>query len=95
MSHGIFHIHDFVLQGLGLAAGLQDLLAAIGPRPAMVVSGTQDKYSRDADAVVAKVAGDFITELRVERGHALEQVRFDAMVEWIVGRAGGSVASAS
>lgn len=30
MSHGIFHIHDFVLQGLGLVAGLQDLLAAIG-----------------------------------------------------------------
>ena len=52
----------------------------------MVVSGTQDKYSRDADEVVAKVAGGFITELRVERGHALEQERFDAMVEWIVGQ---------
>jgi len=36
--------------------------------------------------VVARVAGDFITELRVERGHALEQERFEAMVEWIVGR---------
>ncbi len=72
--------------GLARQLGHQDLLAAIGPRPAMVVSGTQDKYSRDADQVVAKVAGDFITELRVELGHALEQERFDAMVEWIVGR---------
>lgn len=52
----------------------------------MVVSGTKDKYSRDADQVVAKIAGDFITELRVDRGHALDQDRFDAIVEWIVGR---------
>ena len=81
--------------GLARQLGHHDLLAAIGPRPAMVVSGTQDKYSRDADEVVGRIAGDFITELRVERGHALEQERFDAMVEWIVGRAGGSVASAS
>jgi dienelactone hydrolase len=72
----------------GLARWLDthDVLAAIGPRPTLVVSGTQDKYSRDADQVVAKVGGDFITELRVERGHALDQERFDAIVEWIVDR---------
>jgi hypothetical protein len=35
---------------------------------------------------VAKIAGDFITELRVDRGHALDQDRFDAIVEWIVAR---------
>jgi dienelactone hydrolase len=64
----------------------QDLLSAIGPRPTLVVSGSEDKYSRDADAVVAKVGGRFITELRMERGHALEQERFDAIVEWIVER---------
>ncbi len=72
--------------GLARQLGHHDLLTAIGPRPAMVVSGTQDKYSRDADQVVARVAGNFITELRVERGHALEQERFDAIVEWVVGR---------
>jgi len=63
-----------------------DVLSAIGPRPTMVVSGTKDKYSRDADQVVARIAGDFITELRVDRGHALDQDRFDAIVKWIVGR---------
>ena len=73
--------------GLARQLGHHDLLSAIGPRPALVVSGTQDKYSRDADQVVARVAGDFITELRVERRHALDQERFDAMVGWIVGRA--------
>lgn len=73
----------------GLARWLDthDVLASIGPRPTMVVSGTQDKYSRDADEVVAKVAGDFITALRVDGGHALDQQRFDAIVEWIASHA--------
>jgi len=52
----------------------------------LIVSGTDDKYSRDADQVAAKVAGDFITKLRVNGGHALDQERFDSIVEWIVGR---------
>ena len=75
--------------GLAQQLGHHDLLSAIGPRPALVVSGTQDKYSRDADAVVARVAGDFITALRVDRGHALDPERFDAVVDWIVAQAGG------
>lgn len=72
--------------GLARWIDTHDVLSAIGPRPTMVVSGTQDKYSRDADQVVAEVAGDFITELRVDRGHALDQERFDAIVEWIIDR---------
>ncbi len=72
--------------GLAREIDTHDLLSAIGPRPTMVVSGTEDKYSRDADRVVAKVARDFITELRVDRGHALDQERFDAIVAWIVDR---------
>ena len=72
--------------GLARQMDTHDVLSAIGPRPTMVVSGTKDKYSRDADQVVAKVAGDFITELRVDSGHALDQHRFDAIVEWIIGR---------
>lgn len=72
--------------GLARLIETHDVLSAIGPRPTMVVSGTKDKYSRDADQVVAKVAGNFITELRVDREHALDQERFDAIVEWIVER---------
>ena len=75
--------------GLARQIDTHDVLSAIGPRPTMVVSGTKDKYSRDADQVVAKVVGDFITELRVDRGHALDQERFDAIVEWIVDRVSG------
>lgn len=80
--------------GLAREFDTHDVLSAIAPRPTLVVSGTQDKYSRDADQVVAKVAGDFITELRVDRGHALDQERFDAIVEWIVDRASHQPAAA-
>lgn len=72
--------------GLAREIDTHDVLSAIGPRPTLVVSGTEDKYSRDADEVVAKVTGDFIAELRVGRGHALDQERFDAIVEWVVAR---------
>ena len=72
--------------GLARLLDTHDVLSAIGPRPTMVVSGTKDKYSRDADQVVAKIASDFITELRVDREHALDQERFDAIIEWIVDR---------
>ncbi|MCU0755885.1 MAG: hypothetical protein MUE46_12295 [Xanthomonadales bacterium] len=72
--------------GLARDHDLPDVLAALGPRPTLVVSGTQDKYSRDADQVVARVSGGFITELRVDRGHALDQERFDAIVAWVVER---------
>lgn len=72
--------------GLARQIDTHDVLSAIGPRPTMVVSGAKDKYSRDADRVVARITGDFITELRVDRGHALDRERFDAIVEWIIGR---------
>jgi dienelactone hydrolase len=75
--------------GLAREIDTHDVLSAIAPRPTLVVSGTEDKYSRDADTVVAKVGGDFITELRVNRGHALDKERFDAIVEWIVDRVSG------
>ena len=34
--------------------------------------------------------GDFITALRVDRGHALDPERFDAIVGWIVAQARGA-----
>lgn len=63
------------------------LLGTLAPRRTLVVSGSEDKYSRDADDVVARVGGDFITHPRVDRGHALDQERFDAIVAWLVERA--------
>jgi hypothetical protein len=53
----------------------------------MVVSGTQDEYSRDADQVVGTRHRRLHHRAqKVGREHALDQERFDAIVEWIVGR---------
>ena len=81
-----------VVPGLAREIDTHDVLAAIAPRPVMVVSATNDKYSRDADQVVDKIAGDFITHTRVDGGHALDQPRFDAILDWIVARASGESA---
>jgi len=75
-----------VVPGLARQLDAHDLVSAIGPRPVLIVSGAGDKYSRDADEVAAKVAGDFITQVRVDGGHALDQERFDAIVGWLVER---------
>ena len=47
----------------------------------------QHKLRSYADEVVAKVAGQHITERRFERGHALDQEGFDSIIDWIVDRA--------
>ncbi|MCA0374642.1 MAG: prolyl oligopeptidase family serine peptidase [Gemmatimonadetes bacterium] len=74
----------------GLARDLEthDLLAAVATRPTLVVSARGDKYSRDADEVVARVPGGHITSLRVDGGHALDAERFDAIVTWLEAQAG-------
>lgn len=71
--------------GLACDYDTHDVLSAIAPRPTLVVSGSGDKYSRDADQVVARVRGDYVTHVRRDCGHALDAERFEAMVEWIVG----------
>jgi dienelactone hydrolase len=75
-----------VVPGLARQLETHDLISSIGPRPMLIVSGTEDKYSRDADLVAAEVAGDFVTQFRVDGGHALDKERFDAIVDWIVDR---------
>lgn len=64
-----------------------DLVAAIGPRPLFVVSGTEDPYAVDADRVVEGAQPNgHVTSLRVPGGHALDAGRHDAIVEWVTDR---------
>jgi dienelactone hydrolase len=71
---------------------VEHVLAAIAPRRFLVVSGTDDKYSADADEVVelarpafrARNAPDALSHIRVVGGHALEAQRSEAIVDWLV-----------
>lgn len=72
-----------------------DLLACGAPRKLLIVSADNDKYSRDAEDVVAIAkrayaglnAEDNITHVRYPGGHALTQERFDYIVKWILSAA--------
>ena len=72
------------IPGLTEIIEIDDLIKAIVPRPVFVVSGTDDRYAADADVVVRRVNSSSVDELRVEGEHALDQVRHDAIVDWLV-----------
>ncbi len=85
-----------VIPGFLTRFDIEDLVKAMAPRPVLLVSGTEDKYSLDAPAIVGAAAETFrshgvesaLRNLHYPGGHELGQVRFDAIVEWTVVAAG-------
>jgi dienelactone hydrolase len=74
---------------------VEDLLKLTAPRPMLVVSASNDRYSRDADEMV-RLAGSAYMDARApatlqharyQGGHALTRERFDHIVEWVVSTA--------
>ena len=80
-----------IIPGFYARFDIQDLLACFAPRPLLVVSATEDKYSQDAEELVAlareKEPNSQIEHLRYYGGHALTQHRFDDIVRWLVTQA--------
>jgi predicted dienelactone hydrolase len=76
--------------------GALDERISFAPRHLLLVSATEDEFSQDADRIVAiarekcATAGipSHIEHIRYEGGHALNQERFDSIVNWIAGHAG-------
>ena len=77
-----------VVPGLATLLEVDDLLRAITPRPTFIVSGTEDPYAADADAIVGRVASDAVRSLRVQGKHELDPERFQAIVDWVVETSG-------
>ena len=63
-----------------------DELVQLVPDAMLLVSGEQDKYARDADAV-ARAAG--LAHVRRGHGHALDTERFEMIVDWLAQAAVG------
>jgi len=71
---------------------LYDLVSCIAPRRLLIVSGEEDKYSKDAAYIIEKASPaysvfDALQNLQHKRypgGHALTKERFDAIIEWII-----------
>lgn len=71
---------------------IDDLVSCIAPRRLLIVSSDDDKYSKDAPDIVAKVSpiysqNDALSNLchnRYQGGHALTKERFDDIIKWII-----------
>ena len=70
---------------------MAEVIQCIAPRPFLVVSATDDQYSKDADVIVSR-AKETVATLGVEThlehhrytgGHAISGERFAGIVEWL------------
>jgi dienelactone hydrolase/predicted enzyme related to lactoylglutathione lyase len=79
-----------VIPGAATRWTIADLLAAAARRPFLVVSAADDPYSNDAVAEVSAArrrgAGATLEHLHPRGVHALDQGRFDAIIEWVAAR---------
>ena len=79
-----------VVPGLARRFEVRDIIGAIQPRRLLVVSSTKDKYAADAEEVLhAAGTSDSTRHLRVSGGHALDDERFSAIVDWLANEASG------
>jgi dienelactone hydrolase len=80
------------IPGFAARYDIPDLVTCFAPRRVLLVSATEDKYSRDADRIVTIVReraaamgiAEQIEHKRYEGGHASTQERFDDIVHWLV-----------
>ena len=81
-----------VLPGVLDHLEIDDLLRLTAPRPMLVVSASDDPYSRDASELVerarpayaAAAKPEALEHARYEGGHALTRERSDRIVDWLV-----------
>lgn len=68
-----------------------DLVSCIAPRPLLIVSAEDDKYSKDASYIVEKASTTYselnalqnLHHKRYQGGHGLTRERFDYIIDWI------------
>lgn len=84
-----------VVPGIARHLDIDDVLAAVAPRPLFVLAGDDDKYAADVEQVIASVgaaysergaSGAFHGHV-YPGGHALTQERHDAIIDWILSTA--------
>ena len=76
---------------------VDELVALVAPRPLLLISATEDRYSADASAVeraarsawVARGAPDALEHARYKGGHALTREWSDRMLAWVTSWAAG------
>jgi cephalosporin-C deacetylase-like acetyl esterase len=83
-----------VIPGFATRFDVADLVACFAPRKLLIVSATEDPFSRDAGSIVSSAKErcaamrivDHVEHQRYPGGHPLTQERFDDIVNWLVSR---------
>jgi dienelactone hydrolase len=83
------------IPGILNLADIDGLLGLIAPRPLLLLSATEDRYSADAPEVVqaamgaweARGAREKLEHVRYNGGHALTPDRTEKIISWVTGQA--------
>ncbi|MEI9938130.1 MAG: acetylxylan esterase [Pseudomonadota bacterium] len=80
-----------VLPGVLARFDVDGLLGLTAPRPALIVSASDDEYSHDASAIVQLARSEYakagsvidLQHAHFQGGHSLDRARFDYIVTWL------------
>ncbi len=81
-----------VIPGILELTDIGQLVELIAPRPLLLLSATEDRYSSDTPEIVQSAARAYreagapqaLEHFRAQGGHALTTERLDAIVDWVV-----------
>ncbi len=84
-----------VIPGFHAKYDIYDLVSCIAPRKCLIVSATEDQYSKDAETTVNKArpsyelcgASENLQHKSYPGGHGLTRERFEYIVDWICANA--------
>ena len=85
---------SMIVPGIANELDLPDVISCISPRNMLLVGGTDDPYTKDAQEITEEVhenleKSDAVDHLELKMfsgGHALTKERFDYIAEWIIGQ---------
>jgi dienelactone hydrolase len=91
MAHGVGIDCAQAIPGLLELGDLDDIAGLVAPRPLLLCSAEDDKYSHDAPRIAQAAecayrnagAPQALEHYRAHGGHALTEERFDAIVKWV------------
>jgi dienelactone hydrolase len=81
-----------LIPGILELADIGELVELIAPRPLLLLSATEDRYSADTPQIAqaaigaweAQGAREKLAHVRYEGGHALTRERFSAIIDWVI-----------
>jgi dienelactone hydrolase len=94
LAHGIGLEMSLIIPGFAQLFDLDDLIRCVAPRRLLLVSSDEDPLTKDADQLVRAALSVFeaqncvghLQHFRFPGSHALDQERFQAILEWTVAR---------